>query len=143
MQNKTKTSKRIGGHEKTLKTWTNITDLEKLFKCMKRQGNHTFCKMSQEATRNKQCLQHRVLLTFLASHRSLRKCSSCVHLFLFFPTMLAVLGVLSSCPRVMTMQCWKSQTPPPLSTRLRVCWFFGFVLTKKKRSTIQQNSPDK
>ena len=37
------------------------------------------------------------------------------------PTTLAVLGILSSCPRVMTMQCWKSQIPPPLSTRLRVC----------------------
>ena len=36
------------------------------------------------------------------------------------PTTLAVLGILSSCPRAMTMQCWKSQIPPPLSTRLRV-----------------------
>ena len=51
----------------------------------------------------------------------------------FFPTTLAVLGILSSCPRVMMMQCWKSQIPPPLSTRpqaiiiiiigfLVVCW---------------------
>ena len=23
------------------------------------------------------------------------------------------------------------------------CWFFGFVLTKKKRNTTQQNSPNK
>ena len=42
------------------------------------------------------------------------------------PTTLAVLGILSSCPRVMTMQCWKSQIPPPLSTRLRIVmdWFW-------------------
>ena len=55
----------------------------------------------------------------------------------FVPTTLAVLGILSSCPRVMTMQCWKSQIPPPLSTRLRIIigWFFGFVLTKKKGIT--------
>ena len=62
------------------------------------------------------------------------------------PTTLAVLGILSSCPRVMTTQCWKSKIPPPLSTRLRavvVRWFFGFVLTKKKRNTTQQNSPEK
>ena len=36
------------------------------------------------------------------------------------PTTLAVLGILSSCPRVMRMQCWKSQIPPPLSTRTQI-----------------------
>ena len=58
------------------------------------------------------------------------------------PTTLAVLGFFSSRPRVMTMQCWKAQIPPPLSTRLRIIGvgcFFGFVLTKKKRNATQQH----
>ena len=61
--------------------------------------------------------------------------------FSFFPTTLAVLGILSSCPRVMTMQCWKSQIPPPLSTRpgcRYVRWFFGFVLTKRKEIRLNK-----
>ena len=44
------------------------------------------------------------------------------------PTTLAVLGILSSCPRVMTMQCWKSQIPPPLSTRLQAVIIVGFLV---------------
>ena len=55
------------------------------------------------------------------------------------------MGILSSCPRVMTMQCWKFPIPPPLSTRLQInvviiCW--GFV-GKKKRNATQQNYPAK
>ena len=52
--------------------------------------------------------------------RFLSKVDCCNTLLAIFPTTLAVLGILSSCPRVMTMQCWKSQIPPPLSTRLRI-----------------------
>ena len=52
------------------------------------------------------------------------------------PTTLAVMGILSSCPRVMTMQCWKSQIPPPLSTRLQAV--IGFlVLCWPKRKEIR------
>ena len=56
------------------------------------------------------------------------------------PTTLAVLGILSSCPRVMTMQCWKSQIPPPLSTRLRIYCFgcFGFVPAKRKETRLSK-----
>ena len=52
------------------------------------------------------------------------------------PTTLAVMGILSSCPRMMTMQCWKSQIPPPLSTRLRIvyCIFiFWFCADQKEK----------
>ena len=45
----------------------------------------------------------------------------------FSPATIAVSGILSSCPRVMPMQCWKSSVPPPLSTRLRIYWFVGFL----------------
>ena len=63
---------------------------------------------------------------------------------LIVPTTLAVMGILSSCPRVMTMQCWKSQIPPPLSTRPFVRYLFFFLCRpKKKRNTTQQNSPEK
>ena len=49
------------------------------------------------------------------------------------PTTLAVLGILSSCPRVMTMQCWKSQIPPPLSTRPFVSTLLVFFLVPPKK----------
>ena len=63
----------------------------------------------------------------------------------FFPTTLAVLGILSSCPRVMTMQCWKSQIPPPLSTRLRVCLLlvFWFCADQKERNHDLAKFPSK
>ena len=41
-------------------------------------------------------------------------------LVMLFPTTLAVFGILFSCPRVMTVQCWKFSTPPPLSTRHQI-----------------------
>ena len=70
---------------------------------------------------------------------------------MFVPTTLAVMGLLSSCPRVMTMQCLKSPIPPPLSTRLCVYlwvgWFVGFVPAKRKRTRLskilQQNANSK
>ena len=51
----------------------------------------------------------------------------------FFPTTIAVLGILSSCPRVMTIQCWKSQIPPPLSTRPQAVIVVCLVLCRPKR----------
>ena len=55
------------------------------------------------------------------------------------PTTLAVLGILSSCPRVMTMQCWKSQIPPPLSTRPFVrCLFFSCAAPKRKETRLSK-----
>ena len=60
------------------------------------------------------------------------------------PTTLAVLGILSSCPRVMTMQCWKSQIPPPLSTRLRVCLLvFWFCADQKEKKHDSAKFPSK
>ena len=62
------------------------------------------------------------------------------------PTTLAVLGILSSCPRVMTMQCWKSQIPPPLSTRLQVycCWLvFWFCADQKEKKHDLAKFPSK
>ena len=62
------------------------------------------------------------------------------------PTTLAVLGVLSSCPRVMTMQCWKSQIPPPLSTRLRVYLFvvvFLVLCWPKRKETRPSKIPQR
>ena len=62
------------------------------------------------------------------------------------PTTLAVLGILSSCPRVMTMQCWKSQIPPPLSTRLRVyCLLlvFWFCADQKEKKHDLAKFPSK
>ena len=56
-----------------------------------------------------------------------------------FPATLAVLGILSSCPRVMTMQCWKSPIPPPLSTRLFVVVvFFGVVRAERKETRLSE-----
>ena len=57
------------------------------------------------------------------------------------PTTLAVLGVLSSCPRVMTMQCWKSKIPPPLSTRRSIIVFL--VSPKKRKTTRLSKIPQK
>ena len=62
------------------------------------------------------------------------------------PTTLAVMGILSSCPRVMTMQCWKSQIPPPLSTRLRaVCslFVFWFCADQKEKKYDSAKFPSK
>ena len=62
------------------------------------------------------------------------------------PTTLAVLGILSSCPRVMTMQCWKSQIPPPLSTRLRIIVYllvFWFCADQKERNHDLAKFPSK
>ena len=61
------------------------------------------------------------------------------------PTTLAVLGILSSCPRVMTMQCWKSQIPPPLSTRLRAVrsLVFCFCVDQKEKKHDSAKFPSK
>ena len=58
-----------------------------------------------------------------------------------FPTTLVVLGILSSCPRVMTMQCWKSQMPPPLSTRLRAVVIVGPARPRPGRGTSATSMP--
>ena len=61
-------------------------------------------------------------------------------------TTLAVLGTLSSCPRVMTMQCWKTQIPPPPSTRLRaVCslFVFWFCADQKEKKHDSAKFPSK
>ena len=49
------------------------------------------------------------------------------------PTTLAVLGVPSSCPRVMSMQSWKSSIPRPLSTRLRSVIVILFCIEQKEK----------
>ena len=59
------------------------------------------------------------------------------------PPTLAVSGILSSCPRVMTMQCWKSQIPPPLSTRLRAIVGFWFCADQKERKHDSAKFPNK
>ena len=48
-------------------------------------------------------------------------------------TKLAVMGILCSCPRVMTMRCWKPSIPLHLSTRLRVV--FDWVVPAKRKET--------
>ena len=54
------------------------------------------------------------------------------------PTTLAVSGILPSCPRVMTMQCWKSSIPPPLSTRLCIIDFSWVVPAKRKETRLRK-----
>ena len=43
------------------------------------------------------------------------------------PITFAVLGIFSSCPRVMTMQCWKPPITSPPSTRHRVIFIVIIV----------------
>ena len=49
------------------------------------------------------------------------------------PTTLAVSGIRSSCPRLMTMQCWKSPIPPVLTTRLFQLQFVGGLFGQKEK----------
>ena len=62
------------------------------------------------------------------------------------PTTLAVSGILFSCPRVMTLQCWKSQIPPPLSTRLQAVGcrlVFWFCADRKEKEHDSAKFPSK
>ena len=92
------------------------------------------------------CLRHTVPFKFLAfrifflgdcpdfcSHQVVLS-GGCIFLLLVFPTTLANLGILSSCSRVLTMQCWKSPIPRPLSTRLNMGAIF-FSLCRQKQKT--------